>query len=209
MINLEAFAAAPLHHEPYNYIIVPNFVSAETLDKVQPDFPHIARAGSYPLSTVKGGKVFNDLIAELEQPAFRQAMEQKFSLDLANRPTMITIRGRSRLTDGKVHTDSETKLITVLIYLNKEWTQPGGRLRLLRGKDDIEDYAAQIDPTGGTLLAFQRSDKSFHAHLPCEGERRSIQLNWVRDQSVVDAQYRRHGLAAFFKHFLPAQSVKD
>jgi SM-20-related protein len=209
MIDLEAFANTPLHQEPYKYVIVPNFVSAETLAKVQPDFPYIARAGSYPLSTVKGGKVFNDLIAEIEQPAFRQAMEQKFAIDLANRPTMITIRGRSRPTDGKIHTDSETKLITVLIYLNQEWTQPGGRLRLLRGKDDIEDYAAQIDPTGGTLLAFERSDRSYHAHLPCEGERRSIQLNWVRDQGVVEAQYRRHGLAAFFKHFLPAQAVKD
>ena len=104
---------------------------------------------------------------------------------------------------------AKQKLITVLIYLNREWTQPGGRLRLLRSKDSVEDYVAEIPPVDGTLLAFERSSKSFHGHLPCEGIRRSVQLNWVKDDSVVANQYRRHGLAAWFKRRLPAKHVPD
>ena len=160
------------------------------------------------MASLRGGKAFNQLIDRLEAPELRRLMEQKFSIDLTGRPTMITVRGASRLKDGQIHTDSESKLLTVLIYLNRDWTQEGGRLRLLRSRD-INDYVAEIPPTGGTLLAFQRSDKSLHGHLPCEGIRRSVQLNWVRDASVVANQGRRHGLSAFIKRLLPAQHVPD
>ena len=155
------------------------------------------------------GKAFRELIDVLEQAPLRRLMEEKFSIDLTGRPTLITVRGASRLKDGKIHTDSETKLLTVLIYLNKEWTQPGGRLRMLRSRDNIEDYVAEVPPTHGTLLAFERSPNAWHGHLPCEGIRRSVQLNWVRDASVVAGQARRHGLSAFFKTLMPLKHIPD
>jgi hypothetical protein len=204
LVDLSAFSHAALKYEPYKYVIAPNFVPADALREIERDFPRINRAGSFPLASVKGGTAFQRLIAEIEAPEMRRAIEEKFSIDLTGRPTMITVRGRSRLRDGQVHTDSESKLITVLIYLNREWNQPGGRLRLLRDKNNLENYAAEIEPTGGTLLAFERSNKSFHGHLPCEGVRRSVQLNWVKDQSVVAHQYRRHGLSAIFKRLWPS-----
>jgi hypothetical protein len=208
LIDLAAFEAAPVKTEPYKYMIVPNFVPADALEEINESFPKITKAGSFPLTSLRGGKVFNQLIDRLEEPELRRLMEQKFSIDLTGRPTMITVRGASRQKDGQIHTDSESKLLTVLIYLNCEWTQEGGRLRLLRSRD-INDYVAEIPPINGTLLAFQRSDKSLHGHLPCEGIRRSVQLNWVRDASVVAGQARRHGLSAFVKSFLPAKHVPD
>ena len=40
-----------------------------------------------------------------------------------------------RASDGAVHTDSKAKVVTVLLYLDETWTQPGGRLRSpLRGR---------------------------------------------------------------------------
>ena len=203
LIDLTAFSHAALKHEPYKYVIAPNFVPVDALMQIERDFPRITSAGSFPLASVKGGKAFEQLIEAIEAPEMRRAIEEKFSIDLTGRPTMITVRGRSRPRDGQIHTDSESKLITVLIYLNREWTQPGGRLRLLRDKTNLEDYAAEVEPTGGTLLAFERSARSFHGHLPCEGVRRSVQLNWVRDQSVVAHQYRRHGVSAIFKRLWP------
>ena len=208
-IDLNAFAAAPVKVEPYKYMIVPNFIPEPSRAEIEAAFPRISRAGSYPLASVRGGKAFDALIASLQAPALRRLVEEKFSIDLTGRPTMITVRGKSRPKDGSIHTDSETKLITVLIYLNAAWDQPGGRLRLLRSRDNIEDYVAEIPPVGGTLLAFQRSDRSFHGHLPCEGVRRSVQLNWVRDAGVVAGEARRHGISAFIKRLLPAQSVPD
>ena len=70
---------------------------------------------------------------------FRKAFEEKFSIDLNNRPDMITVRGRCSEKDGKIHTDSETKIITILIYMNAGWESAGGRLRLLRSGNDLED----------------------------------------------------------------------
>ena len=78
-----------------------------------------------------------------------------------------------------------------------------GRLRLLRRADDIEDYAREILPIAGTMLAFRRSDRSFHGHRPYLGPRRALQLNWVRDDAVVRRELGRHRWSARFKALNP------
>ena len=133
----------------------------------------------------------------------RRAMEGKFAIDLAGRPTMITLRGHSDGKDGRIHTDTATKLITVLLYMNPAWEIGEGRLRLLRGPDDLEDFVAEIPPTAGTMVAFRRSENSFHGHRPHIGERRSIQLNWVTDQRVVRRELGRHRWSARLKALNP------
>ena len=50
-----------------------------------------------------------------------------------------TLTSRTRPFDGAIHNDSETKRVTALIYLNTEWDNAGGRLRLLYGPNDIDD----------------------------------------------------------------------
>ena len=80
-------------------------------------------------------------------------------------------------------------------------------MRLLRNGSDLENYAVEVEPSGGTLLIFKRSDHSWHGHHPFKGERRAIQLNWVTDQSVVDREQGRHGLSSQIKRiFQPALS---
>ena len=54
------------------------------------------------------------------------AVEEKFGLDLGSRPTMVTVRGRSDGKDGRIHTDSESKIITLLLYLNRAWERSRG-----------------------------------------------------------------------------------
>src|SRR6202035_4817786 len=91
--------------------------------------------------------------------------------------------GRCCAHDGKIHNDSTSKIITVLLYLNPDWDDAGGRLRLLRSRDDIDDVAVEVPPSDGTLVAFLRSDRSWHGHLPFEGERRVIKFTWINDSS--------------------------
>jgi hypothetical protein len=76
--------------------------------------------------------------------------------------------------------------------MNEGWESDGGRLRVLRSGTDLEDSVAEVPPYGGTLLAFKRSDNSWHGHKPHEGPRRAIQLNWVTSQDVVDREQSRH-----------------
>jgi SM-20-related protein len=166
-------------------------------------FPKIAGHGSYPLPALRCEKLFEHLAQELEGDAMRGAIEDKFAIDLGGRPTMITLRGNSDGRDGTIHTDSATKLITVLVYMNPVWQEAAGRLRLLRGPADLSDYVAEIPPLAGTMVAFRRSANSYHGHHAHVGPRRSIQLNWVTDPSVVRREIGRHRWSARLKALNP------
>ena len=199
LLDLDKFAATPLVREPFDFLIVPGFVKAAALAAVNHDFPDIAKPGSFPHATLSYGPVFRRLVEEMEGPRFRAAVEAKFGMDLSGRPTVLTVRGMTDTRDGSIHTDSKTKLITVLVYFNEGWEVEGGRLRLLRSATDLEDYAAEVEPGYGTLLVFRRSDNSWHGHKPYEGKRRTIQMNWVTDESVKQREEARHGFSAKLK----------
>ncbi len=210
MLRLDALRATPVEHDPFDYVIVKNFIDREKLKQVLADYPDVPGPGSHPPAGLRIAGHFKELIDEMLAPAFRDVVEDKFDVDLTNRPTMYTVRGFCRSRDGKIHTDSKTKIITVLLYMNDDsWESSTGRLRLLRNGTDLENYAAEVEPSGGTLLIFKRSDKSWHGHHPFEGRRRAIQLNWVTDQSVVDREQGRHGFSSTLKRlFQPMQSQR-
>jgi len=163
----------------------------------------VRQHGSFPLGALPLGAAFGPFAAELAGEDLQQAIEQKFAIDLAGRPTMITVRGRSDGKDGRIHTDSATKLITVLLYLNPVWEAAAGRLRLLRSADDLDACAAEVAPLAGAMVAFRRSATSFHGHYPYRGERRVLQLNWVTDAAVVRRELGRHRWSARLKALNP------
>src|SRR5262249_40089723 len=113
-IDLDALTRATLVTEPFPYLIVPHFVTGAALDAVAADFPVIEHPGSFPLSTLHYGPAFARLTASLQGPEMTAVVAKKFGLDLEHAPTMITVRGLSREADGKIHTDSRTKLVTAL-----------------------------------------------------------------------------------------------
>ena len=203
ILDLERLRASPLRRDPFDFIIVDDFVGPVHRPALDADFPQVKRHGSFPLPALSCGPAFARLAAELEGDALRQAIAEKFAVDLDGRPTMITVRGRSDGKDGRIHTDSATKLITLLLYFNPVWEEEGGRLRLLRRSDDLADCAAEVPPVSGMMVAFRRSDRSFHGHYPHKGERRSLQLNWVADQNVVRRELARHGWSARLKALNP------
>lgn len=202
-LDLDSLRAAALRHDPYDYVVVPNFIRHTAFEEIVANYPEIGRTGSYPPSMLRYGGRFASFLAELEGPGFRHAIEEKFSLSLDGRPTMITVRGRTGDGDGYIHTDTASKIITVLIYFNRGWEADGGRLRILRGPNDLGNYAEEVSPYGGTLLAFRRSETSWHGHEKFDGQRRAIQLNWVTDMSVVNRELARHRVSAFFKKLNP------
>jgi hypothetical protein len=86
--------------------------------------------------------------------------------------------------------------------MNGQWEQPGGRLRLLRSPDNLNDSFAEVPPIQGTLLAFRNQSNAWHGHESFTGQRRAIQLNWVKNQGVVWREQARHRLSAWVKQFL-------
>lgn len=202
-LDFDRLRRTELTTQPFSFVIVPGFIKATALAAIHADYPKIRKPGSFPMPTVRSGPAFKSVVAEMEGPEMRRAIEEKFGLDLEGRPTMLTVRGYCRADDGDIHTDTESKIITCLIYFNSTWEASGGRLRLLRSAHDIEDMVAEVPPDEGTLLAFRRSDNSYHGHKSFEGQRRAIQLNWVTGRDVVRREMARHRFAALTKTLNP------
>jgi hypothetical protein len=179
-LDLAAIEATPLTPDPFDYLVVPDCVSVAGLDAANRDYPDIDTPGNKDLDELHYGPGFQDLIDELNSPALRQVISNKFNVDLEDAYTTITVRKFCEPSDGNIHTDHWSKVITVLVYFNTDWDNSAGQLRLLRSPDDIEDYAAEVAPVGGTLLAFRRTDISWHGHKRFVGERRMLQLNFVK-----------------------------
>ena len=179
-LDLAAIEATPLTPDPFDYLVVPDCVSVAGLNAANRDYPDIDTPGNKDLDELHYGPGFQDLIDELNSPALRQVISNKFNVDLEDAYTTITVRKFCEPSDGNIHTDHWSKVITVLVYFNTDWDNSAGQLRLLRSPDDIEDYAAEVPPAGGTLLAFRRTDVSWHGHKRFVGERRMLQLNFVK-----------------------------
>jgi SM-20-related protein len=200
--DMAALKAALLTTEPFSYFVVPGFVRPEACADINRDYPKIAEAGSFPAAQLTYGPSFREFLDELAAEEFRKAFEEKFGLNLSGRPHTITVRGQCSPRDGRIHTDTKSKIITILIYMNSEWEHPGGRLRLLKSSASLDDPLMEAPPVAGTLLAFKRSDNSWHGHKPFSGERRVIQFNWVTSEGDRRVAMLRHHLSATVKRLL-------
>lgn len=203
LLRMEALSSTPLVTDPFEYVIVRDFLPAELRPNLEKEFPAIDKPGIFPVQTLRYGPLFAALLEDLQAPSFRDAVSAKFGIPLEGKPPLITVRGRCGPRDGQVHTDSETKIVTLLLYLNSRWEADGGRLRLLRS-GDIEDVAVELPPDWGTLLLFRRSDRSFHGHRLFEGERRVLMINWLTSQEILDQELRRHGRSSWIKSLIPS-----
>ena len=209
VFDLKTFRATPLSKTPYEHLVIPGFIRSEALKRINADYPTIQESGSFPLAKLKFGAGFQAMVDALESDEFRQAFAEKFAIDLSGRPTTITVRGRCAAGNGSIHTDSASKIITILLYTNSTWDNPGGRLRLLRSGSDLNDFAVEVQPAEGTLVAFLRSDRSWHGHLPFIGERRVIQFNWVTTKGNQRIAMIRHGVSATIKRGLKLFARSD
>jgi SM-20-related protein len=199
LINLDTLRQAELQSDPFDFMVVPNFLSPQALGRVNEDYPDISTAANHALENLQYGSAFEELMQELQGQPFAQLLGERFDMQLASLPTTVTVRKYCERTDGNIHTDHKSKVITVLLYFNLDWQHADGQLRMLRSKDDIEDYTAQVLPLGGTMLAFRRTDHSWHGHTRFVGERRMVQLNYLDQNPLAVAAQRA---SRFGTHFM-------
>ena len=198
-LNLDKLRAATVQSEPYSYVVVPGFIDAASVSRINATYPNIEKGGSYPIESLDNTMAIKEVIDELDSTEFEAVIEEKFDVSLEGRPKMYSLRGYTRAKDGSIHTDSKDKIITVLLYLNENWQQPGGRLRILRDGTNVDNFAAEVAPDNGTLLVFKRSDTSWHGHHPFDGPRRSLQMNWMTSGSSKGFHAIRHKISAAVK----------
>ena len=143
---------------------------------------------------------FKTLIDEVEGPELTEALSQKFDRDLHPYPRLTTIMGQSQAKYGAIHTDGASKVMTMLVYLNDDWeVDEGGRLRVLFDGKNYEPYALEVPPTMGQVFAFLRADNSWHGHKPFTGQRKVVQVAWIKDQAELERKKKRNNAAQFFK----------
>lgn len=203
-LNLAKLQTAKVETNPFLYTIVPGFLPPESVSRINATYPNIEKGGSYPIESLEGRMAIKEVIDELDGPAFEKVIADKFGVDLAGRPKMYSLRGYTRAKDGSIHTDSKDKIITVLLYLNENWQKPGGRLRILKNGHDVDDFAAEVPPDNGTLLVFKRAENSWHGHHPFEGQRRSLQMNWMTSEGSKGWHKVRHSISAAVKKLTAA-----
>jgi hypothetical protein len=199
-INVDAVRQAHLSREPYDWFLGSGILKQDAIADLKRDFPDITKPGYLTVEEVQLKGRFKTLIEELESDEFSRELSKKFGLDLTSYPRLTTIMKRSQPKYGAIHTDGPSKVMTLLVYMNDEWQADGaGRLRVLYNDKDFEPYAAEVPPTIGTVFAFLRSDKSWHGHQPFSGERKVVQVAWVKDADELARKKKRNRVAQFFK----------
>ena len=185
MLNFELIKKAEINSEFYPFFTVRDvFLNEEDHKKIATDFPNINKGGSFPSNSVSYGDSIQSLIDCLEGDQMRSILENKFQVDLKDKPVVSTFRGYSRIKDGKIHSDSKTKIITVLLYLNEKWDKSSGLLRMLKEEDNIDNYITEIPASMGSMVAFKVTNNCWHGFIPYEGKRCSIQLNYLYKEAL-------------------------
>ena len=200
VLNVDAVRQAQRSHEPYEWFLGSGILRQEAVDDLKRDFPDITKPGYLTVDEVQLKGRFKTLIDELESDEFSRELSKIFGIDLTPYPRLTTIMKRSQPKYGAIHTDGPSKVMTLLVYMNDEWqSEAPGRLRVLYNEKDFEPYAAEVPPTMGTVFAFLRADNSWHGHEPYVGERKVVQVAWVKDADELARKKKRNKAAQFLK----------
>ena len=191
--------------QPFSYLIAQGMLRTDAMAELQRDFPRYPEAGFFPHKSEDCGPSVNRLVAEITSPAFADALGERLGVPgMSKLPALVTLCSRLNRRHGTIHTDSRSKVLTTLVYLNTDWPHGSpGCLRFLERIDDIESLVApELLPVYGNLAAFKRADNSFHGHLPHEGERMVVQIAWLTSQEELLRKQKRGRFTHWFKRLL-------
>src|SRR5436305_12944113 len=124
VIDYDAIRAARAQHDPYDYMVGRGSLRADWIPALRESFPDLKLTGFHPLSQMKITDAFGKLIEEMEGPEFTAAVSEALGIDRLPHPTLITVRKVSAAHEGNIHRDSESKIATLLIYMNEGWLSP-------------------------------------------------------------------------------------
>jgi len=204
IIDFDAVRGTTGSPDPYPHLFTTNMLRQDARADLARDFPEIKRPGFFPLSEMNVDGAFKQLLDEFTSDEFAVLMSEKLGLDLTANPRLITVRKWSAAKDGRIHNDSESKIASALIYLNDDWTRNGeGSFRVLKSSESFDDFVCEVPPTTGAMIAFRRTENSWHGHLPFVGERRVVQMAYLRSQADLDRKQKRGRTSLFLKKLNP------
>lgn len=206
IVNAAAFDDAKVVTTPYTFFLTDSLLNKKAAAALRKDFPDITKTGYLTLDEIATQGAFKTLLDELQSDAFAAMVSAKLGFDLTSYPRLVTVMKYSSPKHGRIHTDSASKLATLLVYMNDTWDDGGaGRLRALYNERDFKPFAAEVPPTMGSSFAFLRSDNSWHGHEPYEGERRVVQITWLTSADELERKKKRNSFSQKLKQlFAPS-----
>ena len=195
-------ARSDIREQPFPFLVAHSQLPASPAEALDKDFPAYPSAGFFPYEASECGPSLVAVIESLTSPAYARELGSRLGVpDLDRYPPLVTICRSLNLRHGTIHTDSRSKVASALLYLSPDWPHGSpGSLRFLNRIDSIDDLAApEVLPVYGALVAFKRTDNSFHGHLPFEGERRVIQVAWLTSEKERDRKTRRGTFSRLLK----------
>ncbi|MBS0456490.1 MAG: 2OG-Fe(II) oxygenase [Proteobacteria bacterium] len=198
-------AGVQVHAEPFAFLIATGMLRLDAQAGLQRDFPRYRQAGFFPYQRSDCGPAVNRLIDELTAPTFVDTLGDLVGIaKMSALPALVTLCSRLHRRHGTIHTDSRSKVVTALVYLESQWPHgSAGCLRFLSRSDDIgSTLAPELPPVFGNLAAFGRADNSFHGHLPFAGQRRVIQIAWLTGENELRRKTRRGRATRWLKRLL-------
>ena len=204
-------ADTQVHAEPFPFLIARAQLPVSAADALHRDFPDYSGAGFFPYHANECGPSIVALVEALTSPDYARQLGDRLGVpDLDRYPVLVTICRSLNKRHGTIHTDSRSKVASALVYLTPDWPYgSAGSLRFLNRIDSIDDLAApEVLPVFGALVAFKRTENSFHGHLPFEGERRVIQIAWLTSEEEKERKTRRGTFSRLLKKLLGALDSK-
>ncbi|MGC1304434.1 MAG: 2OG-Fe(II) oxygenase [Caulobacteraceae bacterium] len=199
MLRLDTLAGRPTTTKPFPHLTAEGLLPEADKAELARDFPDETKTGFFPVEQLTYGPAFQRLLDDLNDPEFSRIVGQKLDRDLVNHPRMIVVRKWSATKDGRPHTDGLDKVATALVYLNEDWSAEGGALRFLEGPDLDGPGTDPIPARYGGFAAFARAEDSWHGHKPFAGERRVVQVFWLKDEDAAARKNKRHKRTNFLK----------
>jgi len=200
VLSADAVRNGKLATEPYRYVVCEGVLTADAAANIRRDFPQTSSVGFLNSTDLSREGAYAELLDDLESAELASILSEKLDLDLSKAGRLITVRRWSRKTDGRIHTDSQRKISTFLVYLNETWSAAdSGAFRVLKNDHDFEDYVTEVPPIQGNAVGFKRADHSWHGHKPFEGERLVVQLTYLQDAEAAEHKRRAAGFQGFMK----------
>ena len=197
-------AGAVIRSEPFPFAVVHDALPESARAMIAADFPDYQRSGFFPYQASECGPSVQRLIEEMLSPDFADTLGDLLGVPrLSQYPTIVTIRKWSKETDGRIHNDSKSKIVTALLYLNNTWpNSSAGCFRFLSAPESFDHVVGEeIKPLYGMFTAFRRTENSWHGHTPYKGERRVLQIAWLTSQDELERKLKSGRLTRFIKRF--------
>ena len=97
LIDLSALDNCELQTDPFDHIVVPDFLPPEALQRINVDYPAIDTATNHELHDLKYGPLFTNFLFELQTDAFRTPNSETKSKE----PRQHPLRGKRNTAETR------------------------------------------------------------------------------------------------------------